>query len=147
MDASSVDIDNVSQVLLSQGIGAGLGAGMIYIPSMAVLAHHFHKRRALAMTIVASGSSLGAIVHPVMLNNMLNDPAYSFGTAARANAGLVAGLLLLSCALMRTRMDPPKETVHLWAVARKFAKDGPYVFSTLGYVSLSQHPLDSYDRD
>ena len=132
-------------MILSQGIAAGLGGGLIYIPSIAVISQYFHRRRAFAMILVAAGSSLGAVIYPIMLNNTL--PRLGFAVAARANAGLVAGLLLLSCALMRTRMDPPKETVHLWAVARKFAKDGPYVFSTLGYVSSSQHPLDSYDRD
>lgn len=128
---------NLRQVLLSQGIGAGLGAGAIYIPSIAVIAHYFQKRRALAMTIVASGSSLGAIVHPIMLNNMLNNPSFGFATAARANAGMIAGLLLISCLLMRTRLEPPKNTIDLWAAARKFAKDTPFVFTTLGCVEPS----------
>ncbi|KAI0765095.1 hypothetical protein C8Q74DRAFT_1450190 [Fomes fomentarius] len=64
-------------------IGAGLGAGAIYIPTVADIAHYSQKRRPLAMTLVASGSSVGAIIHPIMLNN----PSSGFATAARANAG------------------------------------------------------------
>ncbi|KAI0708179.1 major facilitator superfamily domain-containing protein [Cerioporus squamosus] len=124
--------DAFYQILLSQGIGAGLGAGMLYLPSISVVSHYFRRRRALAMTMVSSGSSIGAVVHPVMLNNLLNNPSIGFATAARANAGLIAGLLLVSCLLMRSRLAPPKKSVHLWTVAKRFAKDKPYVFAALG---------------
>ncbi|KAI0737615.1 major facilitator superfamily domain-containing protein [Daedaleopsis nitida] len=78
--------DAYCQIFLSQGIGAGIGAGLTYIPSMAVISQHFHKRRALAMSIASSGSSLGSIVHPLMLNNMLNNPSMGFAIAVRADA-------------------------------------------------------------
>ncbi|KAJ7859117.1 hypothetical protein B0H13DRAFT_1901578 [Mycena leptocephala] len=60
------------QMFLAQGVGMGLGAGIVYIPSMATVSYYFQKRRALAMSIVASGSSFGAIIHPIMLNNTLH---------------------------------------------------------------------------
>ncbi|EIW63445.1 MFS general substrate transporter [Trametes versicolor FP-101664 SS1] len=120
------------QVLLSQGIGAGLGAGMVYIPSVAIISQYFHKRRALTMTIVASGSSLGSIVHPIMLNNTLNNPKIGFATAARANAGLISGLLLIACFMMRTRTTVQSKPADLWVSAKRFSKDLPYVFAALG---------------
>lgn len=124
----------VLQIILSQGIGAGLGAGMVYIPSVAVISQYFHKRRALTMTIVASGSSLGSIVHPIMLNNTLNNPKIGFATAARANAGLISGLLLIACFIMRTRTTVQSKPADLWVSAKRFSKDLPYVFAALGYV-------------
>ncbi|KAH9858585.1 MFS general substrate transporter [Lenzites betulinus] len=120
------------QIILSQGIGAGLGGGMTYIPSVAVLSQYFTKRRALAMTIVASGSSLGSIIHPIMLNNTLNNPRIGFAIAARANAGLISGLMLIACLLMRTRTGRVQTPPPLWASAKRFAKDGSYVFAVLG---------------
>ena len=105
---------------------------MLYVPSIAILSHYFRRRRALAMTLVASGSSMGAVVHPLMLNNTLNKPSIGFAIAARANAGLISVLLLLACLLMRTRVDPPKHHVDLWKAARRFATDGPYVFGAVG---------------
>ncbi|KAI0373510.1 MFS general substrate transporter [Pilatotrama ljubarskyi] len=124
--------DQYYQVILSQGIGVGLGAGMVYIPSVAVLSQYFLKRRALAMTIVASGSSLGAIIHPIMLNNTLNDPKLGFASATRANAGMIAGLLLIACLLMRTRTMQLREPPDLWVSAKRFSKDGAYIFAALG---------------
>jgi MFS family permease len=45
----------------------GLGLGLMFIPAVSVVAHHFRKRRAMAMGIVVSGSSCGGIVFPIML--------------------------------------------------------------------------------
>ncbi|KAI0829934.1 MFS general substrate transporter [Trametes gibbosa] len=120
------------QIILSQGIGVGLGGGMTYIPSVAILSQYFSKRRSLAMTIVASGSSLGSIIHPIMLNNTLNNPRLGFAIAARANAGLISGLMLIACFLMRTRTKQVNTPPPLWASAKRFAKDGSYVFAALG---------------
>lgn len=47
------------QVLLSQGICMGLGAGLLYIPSLALVGVWFSKKRALAMGIVTSGIAVG----------------------------------------------------------------------------------------
>jgi hypothetical protein len=38
----------------------GIAAGLLYVPSVAVQAHHWRKRRALAMGIVATGCP----IHP-----------------------------------------------------------------------------------
>ena len=87
------------------------------------------------MGIVASGSSLGGVVHPIMLNNTLGP--LGFATAARANAGLIAGLLLIGCPMMRLRFKPPHEgggAKEMWRAAGKFARDPPYVSGTLGCV-------------
>ena len=84
------------------------------------------------MTIVSSGSSLGAVIHPIMLNNTLNNPKIGFAVATRANAGLISGLLLVACLVMRTRVEPPKSHVALWHAAKVFARDGPYIWASLG---------------
>ncbi|OBZ66090.1 Riboflavin transporter MCH5 [Grifola frondosa] len=122
------------QIFLSQGLGAGLGAGMIYVPSVAVVSHYFQRRRALAMMIVASGSSFGAVIHPIMLNNMLNNGRFSFGTAIRASAGLVSGLLLVACVLMRTRLPPPQKSADLRKTLVKISRDGAYIAATMGLM-------------
>ena len=96
-----------------------------------VISHYFHRRRVLAMSIVAAGSSLGAVVHPIMLNNTLNSPL-GFGNSVRASAGLVAGMLLVASLLMKERLPPPTDTTALLPALRKFAGDRAYVLVTLG---------------
>lgn len=43
------------QVFLSQGLGMGIAVGIMYITISSVVAHHFRKRRSLAMVSDAHG--------------------------------------------------------------------------------------------
>lgn len=103
---------------------------MMYVPSLAVLSQYFFRRRALAMSIVAAGSSLGAIIHPIMLNNLF--VKIGFGSAVRASAAMIAGLLVAACLLLRLRLPPPTNLPPYWASVKKFSKDKPYVYASLG---------------
>lgn len=51
--------DRYWQVLLAQGLCMGLGAGLLYIPSLALVGIWFERRRALAMGVVMSGIAVG----------------------------------------------------------------------------------------
>ena len=51
------------QVLLSQGVCMGLGAGLLYIPSLALVGIWFSRKRSLAMGIVTSGIAVGESCH------------------------------------------------------------------------------------
>ncbi|KAG7094093.1 hypothetical protein E1B28_007711 [Marasmius oreades] len=124
------------QVFLSHGVGAGLGVGMTYVPSIAITAQYFSTRRALAMTTIATGASIGSIVHPIMLNNTFKK--LGFGNAVRASAGLVAGLLIIACCLMRTRTTVTKQgSGSSKSVLKGIAKDPAYIAATLGLMVLS----------
>lgn len=123
--------DQYYQVFLSQGIGSGCAAGLLYIPTMAVVSQYFRKRRELVMTFVASGACLGAVVHPIMLNNTLNG-RIGFANGVRASAALVSGLLFLACFLIKPRFPPSKASTTFLATAKKCAHDPAYIFGTAG---------------
>ncbi|THU91031.1 hypothetical protein K435DRAFT_820977 [Dendrothele bispora CBS 962.96] len=115
---SLAEPNQLYQIFLSQGLGHGIGAGMIYVPSIAILAQYFRQRR--------------AIVHPIILNNLLNGPL-GFGNTIRANAELVSGFLLMSCLLMRTRLPPPTKVMSLLKALKKFSRDAAYIFAVAGF--------------
>ncbi|KAG2140762.1 major facilitator superfamily domain-containing protein [Suillus cothurnatus] len=123
--------DQYYQIFLAQGIGSGIAAGLMFVPSTAVIAHYFRRKRTLVLTFVASGSSLGATIHPIMLNNLLNGPL-GFSNGVRASAGLVSVLLLIACLCMRTRLDPPTTPVNYIVAARKCIRDVPFVLMIAG---------------
>lgn len=50
--------DKYYQLFLSQGIGMGIGAGLVYIPVLAVQSDHWGPRRTLAMGFASSGKSV-----------------------------------------------------------------------------------------
>jgi MFS family permease len=45
------------QHFLSQGVGQGLGMGLMFLPCLTVTSHYFRRRRSFVMGIVISGIS------------------------------------------------------------------------------------------
>ncbi|KAG2741994.1 MFS general substrate transporter [Suillus brevipes Sb2] len=113
-----------------QGVLAGIGMGLTYAPSVAVVSQHFSKKRTLVMSLVTSGTSLGAMIHPIMLNYLLNGTV-GFARGVRASAGFVSALLLIACLSMRTR-GLPVPTVGYTTVVRKCSREVFFILTTIG---------------
>ncbi|KAG0698061.1 major facilitator superfamily domain-containing protein [Suillus ampliporus] len=113
-----------------QGVLGGIGIGLTYAISVAVISQHFSQRRTLVMSLVTSGSPLGAMIHPIMLNHLLNGTA-GFAIGVRASAGFVSALLLIACLSMRTR-ELPAPTASYSAVARKCSREALFILMTVG---------------
>ncbi|KXN84421.1 60S ribosomal protein L27-A, partial [Leucoagaricus sp. SymC.cos] len=97
------------QVFLSHGIGSGLASGIVYIPSLAVVSHHFKRCRALAMGIVAAGTATGATVHPILLNHLFHSKI-GFHNGVRISAGINTACFVVANLLMRTRKSQKSAT-------------------------------------
>lgn len=104
---------------------------MSYVPALAVVSHHFKKRRAIAMSIVASGTPTGAAGYTILLNNLLNGNL-GFANSIRITAATNTILLLTGCALMRTRSLYPKTQTHYSQLLKTSSADYPYIFACLG---------------
>jgi hypothetical protein len=52
---SLAHFDQYYQILLAQGVGMGIGSGIIYVASLAIQVHHWTVRRSLAMGVVVTG--------------------------------------------------------------------------------------------
>ena len=50
---------NYWQVFLAQGVCMGLGAGLLYVPSLALVGLSFSRKRSLAQGMVTSGIAVG----------------------------------------------------------------------------------------
>ncbi|KDQ53742.1 hypothetical protein JAAARDRAFT_136735 [Jaapia argillacea MUCL 33604] len=98
------------QFFLCHGVLFGLGNALVFSPALAIIAHWFSRRRAFAIGIVASGSSLGGIIFPLILQRLI--PAIGFGWAVRVIAFLTLICLTVSCMTMRSRL-PLRKRVSL----------------------------------
>ena len=107
--------------------------GLMNVPSFAVVPHHFRRRQPFAMGIVASGGSLGAIIHPIMLNNLISG-RLGFANGVRASAGLISVLLLVACLLMRTRLPPQQKAVSYTRVLQVSLTDPAYICACIWWV-------------
>ncbi|KAJ8515855.1 hypothetical protein ONZ45_g6789 [Pleurotus djamor] len=143
--------DKYYQLWLSQGLGLGIGSGMLYVPSVAVQNHHWKKHRAFAMSLVVTGSSIGGIIFPIMLNQLFKSSA-GFAWGVRASAFLCLGLLIIANFLIS---DNPSIKEHGEKPSLKaIFSDVPFIslFITLGlffpyfYLQLFSI-LHGVDRD
>lgn len=100
--------DSYWSVFLAQGVLQGISIGVLMSPALAVASQYFTRRRALALGMVAAGSSLGGVVWPIVLDRLIHHgPGFPW---AMRICGFIA-LILLSTAFMlvKTRL-PPLET-------------------------------------
>ncbi|RAH65477.1 MCT family MFS transporter [Aspergillus aculeatinus CBS 121060] len=89
------------QILLAQGVCSAMGICAIFQPAMSVIPSWFRRRRGAAYGIIASGSSVGGIVFPIMTRRLVVQ--VGFGWAMRVAAFLIMGLLGVMCLTIRDR--------------------------------------------
>jgi MFS family permease len=65
------------ELLVAQGLCVGLGAGLLYLPGVAVPAQYFSSKVMLATGIVATGSSMGTSPFPSAYTRPPADPAHA----------------------------------------------------------------------
>ncbi|KAH7867880.1 major facilitator superfamily domain-containing protein [Lentinula edodes] len=124
--------DKYYQLFLSQGLAAGIGAGLVYVPVLGVQTHHWRRRsRPVALGIVITGSSVGGIIFPIMLNNLIANPNVGFAWAVRASAFVCLGLLVIANILMTTN-PPPKNRKKTLTKFNVLFTDVPYILGVIG---------------
>ncbi|KAI4653500.1 hypothetical protein J4E93_001266 [Alternaria ventricosa] len=87
------------QVFLSQGVCMGLGAGLLYIPSLAMVGVWFSKKRALAMGIVMSGIAVGGVIYIIMFDRLTKTAGFPWAIRAIGFVALAAALLSIPALL------------------------------------------------
>ncbi|EPQ27809.1 uncharacterized protein PFL1_04554 [Pseudozyma flocculosa PF-1] len=92
------------QFFLCQGVGLGLSFGIVFNMGINCPAHHFLQRRAMAFGLIATGSSTGGIIFPIMIRRLI--PIVGFGWTMRI-VGFFALFAVISASLcLSTRLPP-----------------------------------------
>lgn len=92
------------QVFLSQGVCMGLGAGLLYVPSLALIGVWFSKRRALALGIVMSGIAVGGVIYIIMFDRLTKRKGFPFTIRALGFVALCAAVLSVPALLSGSAM-------------------------------------------
>ncbi|EPS94262.1 hypothetical protein FOMPIDRAFT_130368 [Fomitopsis schrenkii] len=120
------------QIILSQGVGMGIGSGLLLVPAISVQAHHWKKHRSLAMGIVLAGTSCGGIVYPIMLNQLIHHSPAGFPWAVRATGFLSLALLIIASCIITTRMPPKVHTSEAQINFKAVLTDWSYLTTVAG---------------
>ncbi|CEQ40086.1 SPOSA6832_01678, partial [Sporobolomyces salmonicolor] len=81
-----------------------IALGSMFSPCLSVLGTYFKRNRALVVGVAASGTAIGAVIFPIMLEHLF--PKIGFGNSIRALGYLMLGLLLIANLITRPRHVP-----------------------------------------
>jgi len=99
------------QAILAQSFVIGLGAGLLFVPSLAVISQYFDTRMVTAMGLAMSGSSLGGVIYPIMFNKLVQQ--IGFPWAVRTIGFMALGMLMIPLFTMKLRVKPPSKRAIL----------------------------------
>ena len=74
----------------------------LFTPALATVSRYFVKHRGLALGITVSGSSIGGVIWPIMLDQLLNHDGVSFGWTMRIVGFTMLPLLIIACITVRS---------------------------------------------
>ncbi|KAI9700969.1 MAG: hypothetical protein M1820_006614 [Bogoriella megaspora] len=123
------------QVVLAQAICIGLGAGCLFVPSVAIISQYFTTKIATAMGLAATGSSLGGVIYPIVLYRLI--PRIGFGWATRVLGFMMLGTLIIPNLVMKVRVLPAqRRKIVDWSALAEPAYLLFVVGSFLGFMGL-----------
>ncbi|RYO89655.1 hypothetical protein DL766_008057 [Monosporascus sp. MC13-8B] len=92
------------QLFLAQGVLLGAGMSLVFCTPLGVVMRHMPHRRGLAMGLTIGGASIGGVVWPVMLQQLLVEHNVSFAWTMRVIGFTLIPLLIFVCL---TVVEPP----------------------------------------
>ena len=115
------------QIFLAQGLCGGLGHGLLFCPTVSLISTYFSRKRALAMTVVLSGSSTGGIIFPLIAQQLL--PKVGFPWTVRVMGFVIIANFAIALLFARTRI-PPRTTGPFFELSA--FKETPYTLFLIG---------------
>lgn len=131
------------QFILSFGLCAGLGSGILMSPLMGAIAHWFpKKKRATAMAIAGNGGCVGGFLFPIMLRKTYATWGYQWSMRAVGFISIFCHIISLLLVKERTLVEKKpmnrRETLHYYLTGSFDVKavytDRRYLFNILGCV-------------
>lgn len=117
------------QFFLAQGVVSAIGASAVFYAAMNCVGTWFFHKRATAFGIMASGSSLGGVVLPIMVTKLI--PEVGFPWAMRSVAFTVLGMLIIANLTVKSRLKPRPRPLVIMEFVRTFG-DIKFLLVTIG---------------
>ncbi|KAF2424426.1 monocarboxylate permease-like protein [Tothia fuscella] len=121
------------QIFLAQSVCSALGCCFLFYPTITVCSGWFLKHRALALGIAFSGSSIGGVVMPIMVQKLIDKAG--FGWAMRGVAFMILFLLVIGNLTLKARLPPTHKPFRPKAFFTPF-KEKPFLLLTIGSFFL-----------
>lgn len=119
------------QFILAQAVLQGVSMSFVAFPSLAITSKNFHRNRGLALGITVGGSSIGGLIWPIVLNELLNHENLSFGWTIR-----IVGFIMLPCLLLCCLSVRPSQPITTPRVSSEKHKTDLSIIKNPAFVLL-----------
>ncbi|EFP87018.2 uncharacterized protein PGTG_12759 [Puccinia graminis f. sp. tritici CRL 75-36-700-3] len=119
-------------ILLSQGIGYGIGGCALYYPALSHLPEWFELRQGFANGLVFTGTGIGGLVFPLVLNSLLG--RYGAKLALQITAALFAVPIFFAIFLIHPR--PPDRCQRQESATQSISSHEKQVLPSSGNLFL-----------
>lgn len=116
------------QFILAQGICSAIGASMCFYPAMSVIPTWFFKKRAAAFGAMAAGSSMGGVIFPIMVSQLINKVGFSW--TMRICAFLILFMMIIANFTIKSRMPPHRRRFDILDFVRPL-REPPFAITTM----------------
>jgi MFS family permease len=119
------------QALLAQAFCIGIGAGLLFTPTVSLIPTWFSTRMGLVVGVASSGSSLGGIIYPIVLYRLIGKVGFPWAVRSISFIALATFIIPLAVMRMRVRMPKPRAVMD-WSAFT----DAPFIIFTLSVLIL-----------
>ncbi|KAK5989518.1 MFS transporter asaE [Cladobotryum mycophilum] len=139
---------NYYQILLSQGVCSAIGVSAIFQPALNSIPGWFTTKRGAAFGILATGSSLGGVIFPIMVSRLIKEVGFAW--SIRISAFLILALLVVANLTVKSFHPPVSRTIGLKQFFGPF-REVQFMALTLGlllftfglYVPINYIPIEA----
>ncbi|KAI1080357.1 MFS general substrate transporter [Whalleya microplaca] len=117
------------QIILTQGVVAPIGMSAIFNSATNSVMGWFFRRRAAALGIMVSGSSLGGVLLPIMVNHLI--PEVGFPWTMRILGFMFLALCGVACATVKSRLPPRSKPLVVGDYIRPL-RELPFLMVVIG---------------
>lgn len=121
------------QIFLSQSICSAMGCSFLFFPAVTAAASWFLRHRALAIGIMVSGSSVGGIILPIMVNRLVGP--LGFAWTIRAVAFMLLGILIVGNLTVKSRLPPSKRPFAMKDFLTPFTEPVFLLVTIAGFIT------------
>ncbi|CAH1140241.1 unnamed protein product [Phyllotreta striolata] len=134
----------VEVLMLTYGVGGGIGFGLMYVPAVVCVGYYFESKRSLATGIAVCGSGVGTIVIAPLAKYLLE--LYGWKGANLALAAMCFGCVVMGFAMkpIEYKQREEKTVTMIYQNGNGLMQnDEKKSYTSLGDISASRHSIAS----
>lgn len=124
------------QVFLAQAVCVGVGAGLLYVPSLALIGLSFKRKRSVAQGITTSGIAVGGVAYIIAFDRITVRDGFGWGVRTMGFIALGITIIAFPMLVWGTSALAKARTARKLLDLSAFRDPGFLIFSTCSFTTF-----------